>query len=365
MIFAQAFLISFTIIQCLFYLYLKSGWRKSPTCYHPKKTAPVSIVVAAHNEAHHLPKLLSALLAQEYPVFEIVLVLDRCTDNSLEVLKAFQDAPHLLVIEIDETSAGFSGKKYALHKGIEAAKYELLAFTDADCVPRSNQWLKHVSTAFGPDTAIAIGYSPYQRFPGLLNRLIRYETITVALQYFSMAQLGHPYMGVGRNMAYRKTFYTTKRGFGQFSATTGGDDDLFISHHATSSNINSYYSVDSFVDTIPKQTWRSWFKQKQRHLSVGKHYRKSHQLILSLLSASQIGFWLTFVILAAVEAVLLSLVLCYLCRIICLMLFFGKGLRKLGDNFEWWWIPVLDVIYTTYLMTIGPVGYFTKRVKWS
>lgn len=365
MIVLQAFLITCTLLLCLFYLLLYKGWSAKTAISTKRQHQPITIIVAAHNEAHHLPKLIPALLEQDYPDFEVILALDRCTDESLEVLKQFRSHSFLRILEIAETPSAYSGKKYALKTAIDAAANDLLVFTDADCIPESDLWLQTIDASFGSDTKIAIGYSPYEHHPGMLNRLIRYETIFVALQYFAFAKLGIPYMGVGRNMAYYKSFYQSKQGFGAFSRITGGDDDLFISHHATRLNLNSYYKEGSFVFSKPKLTWKSWFKQKQRHLSVGKHYKSSHQIILSLLGASQVGFWLTFVILVALNASLSPLAVCYFCRMICFSLFFAKGIRTIGDRFEWWWIPLMDVIHTIYLLIIGPIGYFTKKVKWN
>ncbi|MEL6559497.1 MAG: glycosyltransferase [Bacteroidota bacterium] len=328
-------------------------------------TDPISVVVAARNEHSNLKKLIPALLSQEYPQFEIIIALDRCTDDSYKLLEEYPTVSNLRFIEIKELPQSFSGKKYALTQAIEHSNHEILVFTDADCVPSSKKWLQTVKSAYSDTTQIVIGYGPYRKRSGAVNLFVRYETILTAIQYFTFCKLGIPYMGVGRNMSYRKSFFNQNNGFDQFSGVTGGDDDLFISHHATRNNINSYYNKESHVFSEAKDNWKSLILQKQRHLSVGKYYRKKHQMILGLLGASQIMFWLTFAILAILKVNPPVLIGCFLIRYTFLTLFFIRGTKVLEEKFTWLWMPVLDIIHTLFLLIMGPLGFFTKRVKWS
>lgn len=326
---------------------------------------PLSVLIAARNEYSDLKKLIPAILSQDYPQFEVVIALDRCTDNSYRLPKEYEDVSNLRFIEIDELPPSFSGKKYALTKAIECSKNETLVFTDADCVPSSTKWLHSVKSAYSDATQMVIGYGPYRKRSGSVNLFVRYETILTAIQYFTFCKLGIPYMGVGRNMSYRKSFFNQNSGFDRFSGVTGGDDDLFISHHATRNNINSYYTKESHVFSEAKDNWKSLILQKQRHLSVGKYYRKKHQVILALLGTSQIMFWLTFAILAILKVNLPVLTGCLIIRYTFLFLFFVRGTRVLEEKFTWLWMPVLDIIHTLFLLIMGPLGFFTKRVKWS
>ena len=326
---------------------------------------PVSVIVAARNEYHNLKILIPALLNQEYHNFEIVIALDRCSDDSEKLTNEYTSIPNLRFININELPDSFSGKKYALTRAIEDSNHELLVFTDADCIPASTKWLQIVTSSYKVSTQIVIGYGPYTQAPGSINLFVRYETILSALQYLTFSRLGMPFMGVGRNMSYRKSFFQHKNGFDQFSGIIGGDDDLFVSHHATRNNINSYYSKESHVFSKAKDNWKSLFLQKKRHLSVGKYYRKKHQVILGLLGATQIMFWLTFAILAILKVSLPVLIGCLVVRYTFLILFFTKGTKVLEENFTWLWIPVLDIIHTLFLLIMGPLGFFTKRVKWN
>ncbi|MGB3466758.1 MAG: glycosyltransferase, partial [Cyclobacteriaceae bacterium] len=355
-----------TTLQCLFYIILTTAWNKKKPTFEAGKTVneSVSIIVAARNEADNLSRLIPLLLAQNYADYEIIIALDRCSDHSDEVVDTFTDSK-LKKLDIKVLPEGISGKKHALSQAIRVARNELLVFTDADCQPASPNWLMFVNHAFDTSTEIAIGYSPYRKNPGFLNRLIRYETIITALQYFSFAAANMPYMGVGRNMSYRKSFFIKKGGYGAFSGVTGGDDDLFIGYHATPDNLNSYYKEESSVFSEAETSWKSWFRQKQRHLSVARYYPKKHRLILGLLGSSQIMFWVTFVILALLKtnpAIILS---CLLVRYLCYYWFLVSGMHKIGDRFALWWTPLLDIVHTLFLLVMGPVGFFTKKVKWN
>jgi hypothetical protein len=75
---------------------------------------------------------------------------------------------------------------------------------------------------------IVIGYGAYNKRPGLLNKIIRFETFHSALQYLSFALAGTPYMGVGRNLSYKKDVFLRNKGFSSINHIPGGDDDLFI-----------------------------------------------------------------------------------------------------------------------------------------
>src|SRR5690606_33778770 len=123
------------------------------------------------------------------------------------------------------------GKKYGLTLGIKAASHEWILLTDADCRPNSRRWIRSMSRYFDEDTQFVLGFSPYRATAGLLNLFIRFETMLTAIQYFSFGWLGNPYMGVGRNLAYRKSKFLEEKGFNNFLHVTGGDDDLFVNQH--------------------------------------------------------------------------------------------------------------------------------------
>lgn len=248
-------------------------------------TPPVSVIIAAKNEAENLALHLPYILTQEYPEFEVIIAVNNTTDTTIQVLEHLQqEYSHLKWIEINTVPEKFSPKKYALAQAIQRAKYEYLLFTDADCVPNSNTWIKIMMSSFAnPKIEMVLGYSPYKRENTILNSFIQYETIFTAIQYLGLAQLGIPYMGVGRNIAYKKSLFQ-KYTFNTHKHILSGDDDLFVNQTANKTNIAIQITEKAWVYSIPKKTWQSWYRQKSRHISTGKYYKIYHLIILGILS---------------------------------------------------------------------------------
>lgn len=280
------FLFAMFVIQSWYWLgYYGRAASAKPVAPSPASTLPpLSVVICARNEAENLSRFLPDVLNQDYPSFEVVVVNDCSEDNTYDVLGSFMKKhPHLKVSMIQKDPGFTHTKKLAMLIGIKAAKNDLLVFTDADCRPASPQWLRQVAAAAtGEKTDIVIGYGAYSEEKGLLNSYIRYETMFIALQYFGMAMAGKPYMGVGRNLAYRRTFFFEKGGFGPHNHIMSGDDDLFVNRTATADNCSLMLAHDSFTLSVPSKTITEWVKQKRRHLTTAVHYKSQDKLRLFL-----------------------------------------------------------------------------------
>jgi poly-beta-1,6-N-acetyl-D-glucosamine synthase len=173
---------------------------------------PVSVVICARNEDDNLVAFLPIVLAQDYPHFEVVVVNDCSFDNTEDILKEFADRnAHLKVVTIKEDEYYAHGKKVALMMGIKGAKHEHLLLTDADCRPAGTNWLRSMAAHFTTETEIVLGYGPYEKQAGLLNKLIRFDAFMVALHYLSFSLARVTYMGVGRNLAYRKELFSVTK----------------------------------------------------------------------------------------------------------------------------------------------------------
>lgn len=338
---------------------------------------PVSVVVCAHDEVDNLRALIPQLLAQDYPEFEVIIVNDRSNDSTFDYLReATQEHTRLRMVNVKDTPERVNGKKYGLTLGIRAAAYEWILLTDADCRPSGSQWIKRMSSHYTDDAKFVLGFSPYTEKPGLVNRFIRFETILTAIQYFGFGWLGNPYMGVGRNLAYRKSLFLQEKGFNNYLHVTGGDDDLFVNMHARGSNTRLELSPESQVYSEPKTTWRDYYQQKLRHLSVGKRYRTSHRFLLGLFSVTWIITWLSFIPLlvwlivtsepstAIYRPETYLVVLPFLIRWIILILLIRSMLRKAALTFSLWTLPLLDFIYSIYYLSTGLVALTSKKIRW-
>lgn len=251
---------------------------------------PLSVIVVGRNEIDNLQRLLPLILQQDYPDFELVVINDRSYDGSHDWLHQFANEEKQITFESlneDELHIG-PGKKFALSLAVKRAKHEHLVFIDADCKPASTQWLKSFGAAYAQDKQVVLGYSPYSSEPGLLNMFIRFEAFWVAWQYLSLALLGKPYMGVGRNLGYTKSRFLQNKGFGQHMTLPYGDDDLLIQQIATRQNTAILCKPASQVLSYPKKSWGEWFFQKRRHAAASVHYTLGTKLLLGLLWMLQI-----------------------------------------------------------------------------
>lgn len=258
----------------------------------------VSVIIAARNEEDNLFNNLEHILNQDYPEFEVIVVNHQSSDDTKHILGALQKQyKHLKVIEIERNKHLKIGKKLPITLGVKGARYEHLLFTDADCKPASNQWIRNMSEQFSEKKDIVLGYGPYHKEKGLLNAFIRFDTVQIAINYFSFSINGMSYMGVGRNMAYKKSLFESVGGFKSHYGIASGDDDLFIRDAANRKNVSICIKEPSLCLSQPKTTWTEWFKQKQRHYSTAGRYKVITKLLLSFLPMMLILQVFSFVIL--------------------------------------------------------------------
>ncbi|RLC49394.1 MAG: hypothetical protein DRZ79_06085, partial [Candidatus Cloacimonadota bacterium] len=119
-----------------------------------------SIIIACRNEEKNLPFLFSALQKIDYPPekYEIILVDDASSDNSLSLIKKFcETSENAYFIHLPIKDEEFKGKKAALQKAAEKAKYDFLLFTDADCIVPEN-WLKTYNNYIDSEVGMVVGY---------------------------------------------------------------------------------------------------------------------------------------------------------------------------------------------------------------
>lgn len=357
-------LVALMLLVYYFGVFGKLAFYKPQPNYR-NNTEPVSIIIAARNEMDNLERNLIPILEQDYPDFEVVVVNDCSWDGSQAWLEELQKTqPRLKVSQLIEQEKYPTGKKFALTIGIKAAKYDQLLFTDADCEPTSNQWLRLMQSQFTPGKDIVLGFSPYRKQPGFLNRFIRFETLITAQFYLSMALMGKPFMGVGRNLAYRKELFFKHKGFASHQHIMSGDDDLFVNEAATSTNTAIQIDPAAFVFTDAKKTFSSWSNQKSRHMSTGKYYKTSHKRMLGAYYAAMMLFY------ALVAANLLVniyawpfVVGIFAVKFISQTIVFYLSGKKLKYQSIAYGLLLLDFVYVFYLLVYGTKGYFTKNRK--
>jgi cellulose synthase/poly-beta-1,6-N-acetylglucosamine synthase-like glycosyltransferase len=363
-IFLLIFLFLF-IIQIFYYgfFFLRLVRYKEPVSN--EKPRGISVVICARNEYHQLLENLPLVLTQKYPDFEVVVVNHASEDDTAYLLaRMAEEYPHLKIVEILENFNFFEGKKFPLSIGIKSARHECILLTDADCKPSSAHWIEHMSKGFRKDKDIVLGYGAYETSKGFLNRLIRFDTVHIALQYLSFALAGIPYMGVGRNMGYRKQLFYEKKGFISHYAIPSGDDDLFVNDAATWRNTKIVIDPASFTVSKPKKRFGEWFKQKKRHLSTGKYYRLKHKILLSLYTLSTVFFFAVFALMLTLDYTIFSVLSLFLLRLIFQLIIFRKTLVRLGEKGIWLLVPFFEIILILINTGLTVSAMMSKDTKW-
>ena len=297
LIVSSIFILS-TAIQLFYYLffYLAVPLYKNHISNTIKE--PVSVIICARNEAENLRNFLPAVLKQDYPDYEVIVVNDCSEDATYEILgNLLRQYPNLKISTVTRDPKFAHNKKFAQFIGIKAAKNEILLFTDADCEPESEKWLEGMVSHFDDKTDFVLGYGGYIKKKGLLNKYIRYDTMTIAMQYLGMAIRGVPYMGVGRNLAYRRSLFFENKGFGTHKDVISGDDDLFVNLNANKRNTSVEFRKGTHTRSVPCSGIAKWISQKKRHMTSAPYYKFRDKLLLVTEPFSRILFYASFAVL--------------------------------------------------------------------
>ena len=328
---------------------------------------PVSIIICAKNEAENLRQFLEPVLQQNYKHYQVIVVNDCSWDETEEYLEAVQKQyPALLkVINLQEQERYKHGKKFALAIGIKGAQFEHLLLTDADCKPSGPDWLSEMMCGYqSKQSEFVIGYGAYMKEGGILNKWIRFDTAYNGMQYLSYAIAGKPYMGVGRNLSYKKDVFFRSKGFASHAHVMSGDDDLFVNENANTKNTAVRINRKAFTLSKAKTTFNNWYRQKKRHISTSKYYKTPQKLKLGFYYFTTYLFWM-------MSALLLSLQIQWmyvtgaLVFVLGLKWFItGKSFQKLNESDLIIFYPFFE-LFSLFIYPFLKIGSrFKKEVSW-
>lgn len=356
-------------IQLIYYLLIFSRVYFIKPAEVTLNSFPTSVLLCARNESENLDRILPLLLAQNYPDFELVLINDGSFDDTLEKFKAFKlknnTTHNIKIVDVIENENFWGNKKYALSLGIKAASFEQLLFIDADCIPLSEKWIAEIVQNFKDDIEIVLGYGAHDKVKhSLFNKLLRFETLYTAIQYFSYAKIGIPYMGVGRNLAYKKSLFYKSNGFAKHMHIKSGDDDLFINQNATRKNIALAISHESFTSSLPKKDLIKWISQKRRHISTADQYKFIHKFLLGLSYISQLFFWIFASVLLILNYNFILITSIIVVRIFIQYLIIGFSANKLKEKDLIFWIPFFEIFLICVQLYIFIQNKISKPTHW-
>lgn len=353
------------LIQMIYYwaIYSRLAFYRKKT--GDTETKPVSVIICAKNEYQNLLHNLPVVLEQDYPDYEVIVVNDASDDDSIELLNSFtRKYKHLRIFNLERNLNFFSGKKFPLSLGIKSASYDILLLTDADCRPSSPNWIREMVSNYDDKTSVVLGYGTYRKTVGFLNQLIRYDAFLVAMQYLSFALAGSPYMGVGRNLSYRKELFYKAKGFTSHYKLKSGDDDLFINKAANRGNTRIEISPEAHTISIAKANMVQWIIQKRRHYSTAQYYRPVFKFLLSVSYISKLLLYLSFVALLILQYNWLITLIAFSVFFVSHWVLLALCTNKMRENDLAVLSPVLEII----LMILSPVIYFSNMIinqeKW-
>ncbi|MDD3319991.1 MAG: glycosyltransferase [Paludibacter sp.] len=331
---------------------------------------PVSVIICAKDESENLKKYLPFVLHQDYPEFEVIVINDGSTDDTENLLNNLcVEYPNLKTTFVPVGANNVSTKKLGLTLGVKASKYDLLLFTDADCMPEDKTWIARIARNFSKETEFVLGYGAYLNKKGFLNRLITFDTLFIALQYLGMAAAHKPYMGVGRNLAYRKETFFAQKGFASTLQLSSGDDDLMVNKACTHNNTKIEISPESVTWSEPNITFRNWLFQKARHLSVSGFYKPSSKLQLAIEPTTR-GFFYLSLILSFVFGNLITIITAvalYLIRFVVQTTIINSSAKHFGERKYFFSLPILDIylpLLSLYILTFRRMTSKGKSIRW-
>jgi len=353
----EGIIVGSLIIHLSYYVFLFSKMRNGAMSDVNADTSPISLVVCYRNESKDLGKTLPFIIDQQ--VDEWILIDDHSEDETYHLLKEFEKEN----VKVISKQYDSKGKKGALSVGVNSSTRDRILLTDADCIPASDKWSQRMNMV---SKSFVLGYGPMIKTKGLVNEFSRYETYLAALQYFSYAIWGKPYMGVGRNLLISKS--ELKRGKDKIRGKqlASGDDDLMINALATKENCGICLDQEAFVYSPSKTTWRTFLNQKVRHLSTSFYYKNLHKFLLGVFSGTQILFYsFLFIGLVLGNVSVLSGVVFLVIKWSIQMIVHRKAMKILKEQDMMYNSIYLDVMMYLYYVTL-PIyfGLNKNRITW-
>ena len=364
------FLICFSVIA--FFLLLYYWIIFSRFAFHKQKRIkdyhqdPISIVITSCDQAHHLSRTLPAILTQQYNDYEVIVVSDNSHDETVQVVEDFQKQyPHLVFVDLNSSVTTIKGKKFPLSIGIKEAKHKLIVLTDANCMPASPYWLQNMAKHFVNGKQIVLGYCSYEKQKGFFNRLLRFDSLQTAIQYFSYSLAKMTYMGRGQNLAYTKDLFMKQRGFASHNHIAYGDDDIFIGRAATDKNVDIEYFSESYTIARPKVNFRRWFKEKKGYLSTRPFYKPGVRFLLGTYSVLNLLFFVFLGLSIGFSVYMLPFLIAtlsvFVFKTLCQYLVFGFSAAKLKEKDIIPYIFFIDILYSLISIFLYIAAKFSRR----
>ncbi len=321
--------------------------------------APVSVVLNASNQGIDLEKNLPAFLGQDYPDFEVVVVIDNSDDGSDELLEDLaREHSNLKIVHLRQNLNWFSGRKFPLSLGIKSASNDLILLSDPGCRPESKNWISEMAAAYQADQEIVLGYASFAT-KSSINLWLRFTAFYDALFYLSMALSGRPFKGIGKNLSYSRQLFYANKGFSSHYTIRDGDDELFVNMTAKKTNTRIQVSEEAKLVQIKKVSFAKWLGSEKSRLRIRRFFKFRDRLLISTFSFSAFAFYGLFAALLILQAPLIPIFAIFALRFISMMLVFGFALKRLGEKK----LLLLAPFFELFLIIIDAILWFLLLFK--
>lgn len=289
----------------------------------------VSVIVCAQSNGKNLPVFLREILNQDYPgEMEIIVVNDEHDVATEDAISLLERQHHNLYMTFAPAGThALSRKKLSVTLGLKAARNQYVLLTCGNCRIENNIWLKLMMrhTISGAD--IVLGRSRLSVIgptddiePAHLSPTHRFSRQWDLVRWLGAAALGHPFMGDGNNLAYKRELFFENKGFSNSLNLRNGDDDVFISQIAKGRTVALELSPDACVmdvDTMPDYIHSV---MKRRRMFTAKHlpraaFRHMGAIVLLNWLALTLGISATLLALPSPIAAIATLAILLACWI--------------------------------------------------
>ncbi|QXV66345.1 glycosyltransferase [Mucilaginibacter sp. 21P] len=358
-----------TALYLLVVAYLIKGWaalKRTKLDGAPLQT-PITVLIAARNEAERIHFTIEDILDQDYPkhLTEIIIVDDHSTDDTANIIRSYADRG-VKLLQLNEDKPLNSYKKKAIAEAISQSTGDLMICTDADC-RMGTKWLSTVVAYYETEKPVMIS-SPVTYFEetSLFERL-------QTLEFSYLIGIGASFIGNGRastcngaNFAYRKDVFYEVGGFKGIDDLASGDDELLLQKVAEvyPHQIGFLKNHEAVVYTHAKHTLNEFLQQRRRWASKSTRYKDKKVVALavciwlfnlSLLVNFALGFYnVNFMILFLVQFMLK-----YLIEVAFLLPITGFFKRPQLVSL----LIILGPIHILYFVYVGLMGN-TRRYAW-
>lgn len=346
---------------CIGFFQLKNERENFDATLFSNTQTGFSIIIPFRNEAEHLEILLSSLSQLDYPtdLFEILLINDESTDESVAVIERFH-LKNLNLNILDSKRVSGSPKKDALALGISQSKFDWIITTDADCrVP--NNWLKQYNHKILRESCkfIAGPVCFYENQDRLLDAFQQLDFLSLQGATIGSFGLGQPFMCNGANLGFLKTEFLRLNGYTSNQQIASGDDVFLMQEflNADPKSVKYLKTKDALVLTIPQPDLKSLINQRKRWAAKASAYKSWFAILVSVLVLFGNASVISGLFFAKIYYLLILKVAVDFLLIWCTANLFAQ--KKSLKHYIW--VAIVYPFFTIYIAVVSQFGTFNWK----